>query len=123
MIIGIGTDIIEVSRIAKLVDKYGDKFLKRIYTPTEIDYCESFTANKYLHYAARFASKEAFSKAIGTGITEGFKFNEVGVVNEENGKPNIELRGSLAEKWGSYKTHITLSHTVDNAVAFLVMEK
>ena len=93
MIFGIGTDIAEVTRIKEAVDKYGDRFLNRIFTKTEQEYCEIFKENKYLHYAARFALKEAFSKAIGTGITEGFKFKEVGIKNEENGKPVAVLEG------------------------------
>jgi holo-[acyl-carrier protein] synthase len=123
MIIGIGTDIIEISRIADSIEKYGDRFLNRIYTEIEIAYCEMFKDTKYLHYAARFAAKEAFSKAIGTGITQGFRFKEVGVINKENGKPEIVLNGGLEEKWGDCKAYISLSHTNNNAVAYVVIEK
>jgi holo-[acyl-carrier protein] synthase len=123
MIIGIGTDIIEVSRIADSIEKYGDRFRNRIFTQLEQEYCESFKANKYVHYAARFAAKEAFSKAIGTGITKGFKFSEIWVRNEQSGEPKIELGGGLAEKWGKCKIHISLSHTVGNAVAYVVIEE
>ena len=76
-----------------------------------------------MHYAARFAAKEAFSKAIGTGITEGFKFKEIGIRNEENGKPLVELQGGLKEKWGDCLVHVSLSHTEGNAVAYIVMER
>ena len=123
MIVGIGTDIIEIARIKKSIGEYGERFLKRIFTDTEIKYCEQFNDTKYLHYAARFAAKEAFSKAIGTGITEGFKFTEVGVRNEKSGKPLIELFGGTAMKWGDCITFITLSHTDNNALAFLIIEQ
>lgn len=122
MIIGIGTDIAEVHRIKEAIEKYGERFLKRIYTETEINYCEQFKEGKYQHYAARFAAKEAFSKAIGTGITSGFKFSEISVVNEESGKPLVLLTGRLAAIWGRYLIHISLSHTDKNAVTFVVIE-
>lgn len=123
MIYGIGTDIIEVERIREAIQKYGSRFLNRIYTKVEQEYCESFNENKFLHYAARFAAKEAFSKAIGTGITQGFKFNEIGVVNQSNGKPNIVLYGGLFQKWGEYIIQVSLSHTHTNAIAFITIEK
>lgn len=123
MIVGIGTDIIEVGRIKDAIEKYGDRFLNRIFTETEMKYCESFKDTKYLHYAARFASKESFSKAIGTGITKGFKFKEVGIKNEQNGKPVIELLGDLLEKWGDCRISVSLSHTADNALAYVILEK
>jgi len=123
MILNTGVDIIEVERIKEVLEKFGERFQKRIYTQTEIDYCETFKDTKYVHYAARFAAKEAFSKAIGTGITQGFKFNEIGIRNEKSGMPVLELFGDLAEKWGKYKVHISLSHTKDNAIAFVVMEE
>lgn len=122
MIIGIGTDIIEVARIKSSIEKYGDRFLNRIFTQTEQDYCEMFNENKYLHYAARFAAKESFSKAVGTGLTRGFKFREIGIRNEKSGKPIVELSGGLADKWGSHTVHISLSHTDGNAVAYVILE-
>lgn len=121
MIYGIGTDIIEVQRIKEALEKYGERFQKRVFTQTEIEYCETYNEKKYLHYAARFAAKESFSKAIGTGITQGFKLNEVGIRNEKGGKPVIELFGGLKEKWDNYKTEISLSHTEENAIAYIIM--
>jgi holo-[acyl-carrier protein] synthase len=122
MIYGIGADIAEVARIKDAIDKYGDKFLKRIFTETEIEYCEAYKDTKYLHYAARFAAKESMSKAIGTGITQGFKFKEFGVKNEENGKPSADLSGAALEKYGNMKFHISLSHTEANAIAYVILE-
>ena len=123
MIIGIGTDIIEVPRIAEAIEKYGDRFLNRIFTKTEQEYCEQFKDLKYLHYAARFAAKESFSKAIGTGITKGFKFNDISIRNEPSGKPIVDLSGSLLEKWGECTTFVSLSHTKENAIAYILLEK
>ncbi len=76
-----------------------------------------------MHYAARFAAKESFSKAIGTGITKGFKFKEFGIENEPSGKPNCVLSGGALEKYGHLKFHVSLSHTDNNAVAFIVLEE
>jgi len=123
MIIGIGTDIIEIQRIEKAIEQYGENFLRRIFTDTERNYCEQFNDTKYLHYAARFAAKEAFSKAIGTGITEGFKFSEIGVKNEKSGKPKIEMFGGMAKQWGDCIVLVTLSHTNKNATAFVLIEQ
>lgn len=123
MIVGIGTDITDITRIEGLVEKYGERFARKIFTEKEIEYCESFKMKKFEHYTARFAAKEAFSKAIGTGITDGFKFNEIGVENEENGRPFVVLAGGLKERWGDCKIHISLSHTSTLAVAMIVMER
>lgn len=123
MIIGIGTDIVEVERIKKAIEKYGRRFLNRIYTGTEQNYCESFNENKYQHYAARFAAKESFSKAIGTGLTRGFKFREIGVANEKSGKPLIVLDGALKEKWGACELYVSLSHTDNNAIAYVIISE
>jgi len=123
MIIGIGTDIIEISRIESSIEKYGERFLKRIFTDREIQYCEQFAEKKYLHYAVRFAAKESFSKAIGTGITKGFKFSEIGVKNLPTGEPIIELFGGLAKKWESFNIKVSLSHSDNNAIAYLIIDK
>lgn len=122
MIVGVGIDIIEIERIASAIDRYGDHFLGRIYTDLERQYCERSEASRLLHYAARFAAKEAFSKAIGTGITQGFRFRDCGVVNQPNGKPTIALHGVLAERWGSHRIHLSLSHTRQYACACVVIE-
>lgn len=122
MITGIGTDIVDVARIRHSFDEYGERFMKRVFTQTEIDYCEHFGETKFLHYAARFAAKEAFSKAIGTGMRQGMAFGKVGVRNEASGKPVLELHGEMQEQWGSHVLHVTLSHTSTVAVAVVVIE-
>ncbi len=120
---GIGVDIIEVDRIREAIEKYGERFLKRVFTPIEINYCEEFKDTKFVHYTARFAAKEAFSKAIGTGFTQGFRLNEVGIVNEPNGMPNIVLEGKLKERWSNYRILVSLSHTRTYAVAVVIIEE
>jgi holo-[acyl-carrier protein] synthase len=94
MIFGIGIDTIEVHRIERVISEYGDQFLNRIFTEAEIGYCQSrkFSAE---HFAARFAAKEAFSKAIGTGIRRGFIWKEVEIGKEYSGKPVIKINGSM----------------------------
>ncbi len=123
MIFGIGIDIIEVDRIKKAIENYGTKFLQRVFTDNEIKYCEEFKENKFVHYAVRFSAKEAFSKAIGTGLTSGFKLNQVGIINEKNGKPRIELLGEMSETWSRYKVFVSLSHINSIATAFVVIEE
>lgn len=123
MIIGIGTDIIEVERIQKMIVEYGESALNKIFTEIEIEYCNSFGKRKYEHFAARFAIKEAFSKAIGTGLTKSFKFKDVGVVNETSGKPKLVLTGEMQKKWGSKVVHISIAHTINTATAYVVIEE
>lgn len=122
MILGIGTDIIEVDRIKGTLEKYGERFKNKMFTQVEIDYCEQFKDKKYAHYAARFAAKEAFSKAIGTGFARGFKFKEVYIQNLNTGEPIVVLDGSLKEKYGENIIKVSLSHTDNNAIAYLTME-
>lgn len=122
MVKGIGIDIIEVERIRSAIEKYRDKFSGKIFTEEEVNYSMSFKNREYVHLAARFAVKEAFSKAVGTGITQGFKMKEVGIINKESGEPEIVLSGDLAEKYGKNKFHVSISHTETNAVAVVIME-
>ena len=123
MIIGIGTDIAEVSRIAKSIENIA--FKEKVFSPSEIAYCES-KANKAERFAARFAAKEAFFKALGTGWRDGMAFNEVEVINDEIGKPDLNIIGATAEiiKKRNIKTiHISLSHVKDVAIAMVVLQE
>lgn len=122
MIYGIGHDLVETARIKSSLEKLGDRFRNKLFTKVEQDYCNQFKMNDYLHYAARFAAKEAFSKAIGTGLGDGFKFTEVGVENQKSGQPKLVLTGSMFEKYGHLKVHITMSHSESNAVAIVILE-
>jgi holo-[acyl-carrier protein] synthase len=122
MILGIGTDIAEVVRIAKSIEN--DLFKKRIFSETEIAYCNIKT-NKAENYAARFAAKEAFLKALGTGLRGDITINEIEIVNDELGKPSILLLGNTAEYLSGKNIkhiHVSLSHTKDMAMATVVLE-
>lgn len=123
MIHGIGTDIVDVPRIKHSFDEYGERFLKRVFTETEIEYCERFGETRFLHYAARFAAKEAFSKAIKTGMRDGMSFKQVGIKNMPSGEPVIELHGEMSERWGKHTIHVTLSHTGSIGLAVVVIEE
>jgi len=124
MIFGIGIDIIEVLRVEKLTRKE-DKYLKKIFTQTEIDYCRKFR-NGAQNFAGRFAAKEAFSKAMGTGLSDGVKFNEIETINNELGKPEIVLYGKTKEilKDRNLKcVHVSIAHLKDYATAVVIIEK
>ena len=123
MIYGIGIDLIEVERIRKQLER-SDRFINRIFTPDEIVYCES-KKNRAQNFAARFAAKEAFFKALGTGWRGGLAFNQVEVVNDSLGKPEIRLHGT-AEKLIAEKNItnicVSLTHLKDFASAIVTLE-
>ena len=122
MIIGIGCDIIEINRVEKAVQS--DSFKKRVFTEAEIAYCESRGKQQFASFAARFAAKEAVLKAFGTGLRGG-ELGEIEVLNDELGCPQLSLRGyheELAKSKGVGKIHVTLSHSKDSAMAYVVLE-
>ena len=122
MIIGIGTDIIQTARIEKGLESTG--FKEKIFSRGEISYCEK-RANKFEGFAARFAAKEAFFKALGTGWRGGIAFNEVEVINDELGKPSIRLLGEtslIVQKHNIKNIHVSLSHVKEMAVAMVILE-
>lgn len=119
-IIGIGTDIIEVSRIGKMIDKHDDLFLTRVYTAREIEYCSPRKA-ALQHYAGRWAAKEAVLKTLGTGWARGIQWTDIELRNRPGGKPEIHLAGaaqSVAETLGIREIQISISHCHKFAVAF-----
>ena len=122
MILGIGTDLIEVERVADKMQAKGFKEL--VFTQNEITYCEMKTY-KYEHYAARFAAKEAFLKAIGTGWRTGTAFNEIEVYNDEQGKPELRFYGNTektVEKMKIGNIFVSLSHLKSVACAMVILE-
>lgn len=124
MIIGIGTDIIEVARMERQLSA-NQAFGNKLFTQAEIAYAEP-KATRYQHYAARFAAKEAFFKALGTGYRFGMSFHEIEVVNDALGKPVIVVHGNVkayVEKLEIKHMHLTLSHVKEMACAFVVLEK
>ena len=112
-----GTDIIEIERIKKSIERSGDKFLNLIYTPAEIKYCESKRNAKYSHYAGRFAAKEAIYKAVSSLLPDRFAitWTDVEVINDENGNPKIKFLNLEIEQIKSID--ISISHSRDYAVA------
>ena len=124
MLAGLGTDLTEVERIAEKINKESG-FREMVFSKTEIAYCESKT-NKFEYYAARFAAKEAFFKALGTGWLEGTHFNEVEITNDESGKPALVLLGEtkkMLSAWGISKILVSLSHLKTIASAVVIIEK
>jgi holo-[acyl-carrier protein] synthase len=124
MILGIGSDLAEVPRIRASRERFGDRFLRRIYTPGEIAYALS-KANKDERLAARFAAKEAGMKALGTGLSGGVTWKDFTVGREPSGKPTLTLSGvaaQLAVQRGVTRIHLTLTHTAEMAMAVVIME-
>jgi holo-[acyl-carrier protein] synthase len=124
MITGLGIDIVEIDRIKEKISK-GNGFRDLVFSANEIAYCES-KANKYEHYAARFAAKEAFFKAIGTGWAEGTAFNEVEIINNNLGKPQISFIGTTQTTMSGLKLgniFVSLTHIKLAASAVVVIEK
>ena len=115
-----GVDIIEIKRIKKAVESNQDKFLSKVFTQKEIEYCENRAAVRYQHYAARFAAKEAVVKALGIGFSQGIWWTEIEVIKDVNGRPAVKLYGNAqkaAEKMGIKSLNLSLSHCHDYAVA------
>ncbi|MBL8024845.1 MAG: holo-ACP synthase [Fibrobacteres bacterium] len=125
MIYGIGLDTVEVTRIQESIERT-PVFKDRVFSPKEIAYCETVSESaKYQRFAARFAAKEAFLKACGTGLREGYKLNEITVTNDALGKPAILLEGLSQKTFNkaiSGKIHLSLTHTETNALAMVLIE-
>ncbi len=125
MVYGIGIDLVENDRMGEIIKKWGDKFLSRVFSVREIEYCGRH-AQAHIHYSARFAIKESFLKAMGVGLGRGIKLMEIEVINEESGKPNLVLTGGARqfyEKAGIVKNFITITHTKYYATAVVLLEK
>jgi holo-[acyl-carrier protein] synthase len=124
MILGTGVDLAEVDRIRASIERYGVRFVHRIYTPREIAYVER-KANQYERYAARFAAKEAGMKAIGTGWSHGVRWQDLEVANLPSGKPTLLLHGvaaMVAEKLGVKNVALSLTHTPALGMAHVILE-
>src|SRR5690242_13254891 len=124
MIVGTGIDLAEVPRIAAAIDRFGDRFLRRIFTPDAIRYCHP-KANRAERYAARFAAKEAALKAIGTGWNRGVGWQDVEVRREPGGRPTIAFHGKAAEfaaRLGVKHSALSLTHSKEIAMAQVILE-
>jgi holo-[acyl-carrier protein] synthase len=125
MIVGTGIDIAEVPRIREVIERHGQRFLQRVFTEGEIQYCES-KANRVERYAARFAAKEAGMKALGTGWNHGVRWRDIEVDRKPGGRPTLLLHGRAAEfaaKLGATNIALSLTHTADQAMAQVILER
>lgn len=119
-VLGIGTDIIECLRIAQMIERHGELFINRVYTPYEIRYCSS-RKQATQHYAGRWAAKEAILKALGTGWRRGISWRDIEVRNDSQGKPVVGLRGGardLVEQLGIREMLVSISHCRSHAMAY-----
>ena len=121
MIVGIGTDVVEIFRFKKTVNDWGNHFLDKVFTENELTYAHS-RKDFIQHLAARFAAKEAVSKAISTGWSKGFRWKDVEIMNELSGKPTVTLSGNMKELLNNGEIFISLSHSETVVVAFVVIE-
>jgi holo-[acyl-carrier protein] synthase len=122
MVLGLGTDMIEISRVEASIRQFGQRFLDRVYTPGEIAYCQRKKKHAAESFAARFAAKEAGAKALGTGISRGISWKELEVRREPSGKPSLHLTGRARERADDLGiTNLTLSLTHNRDVAFAVV--
>jgi holo-[acyl-carrier protein] synthase len=124
VILGTGVDLAEVARIRASSERYGERFTRRIFTDREIAYAER-KANKYERYAARFAAKEAGMKALGTGWSGGITWKDLEVTNLPSGRPTLALHGvarAVADRLGVQTIHVSLTHTSEQALAWVLLE-
>jgi len=125
MIQGIGIDLVENERIEKIINKWGQRFLQRVFSENEINYCGRHILSS-LHYGARFAAKEAFLKALGIGLGRGVKLREIEVVHDDQGKPDLSLHGEAnlqIEKRQIKRINLSMTHTKNYATAIVILEK
>ncbi len=121
-VIGIGTDIIEVLRIAKMIERHGELFLNRVFTLREIEYCSARKAASQ-HYAGRWAAKEAILKALGTGWARGIQWRDLEIRNDGAGKPTVAMGGGardMCEQLGIADMMVSISHCRSHATAFAI---
>ena len=124
MIVGVGVDLEEVARVRQAIERHGRRFIERIYSAAEIAYVER-KANRYERYAARFAAKEAGMKAIGTGWRRGVRWQDFEVANLPSGRPTLRLHGEaakIADGLGVRNIALSLTHTVDQGMAIVILE-
>ena len=122
-VLGIGTDLVETQRIQGSIERFGDRFLQRVFSEGEIAYARSMKL-PHLHLAARFAAKEAISKAFGTGIGRELGWRDLEIVREASGQPRVRLHGRAADyarARGVQEVHVSLSHTQEYGSAHVVI--
>lgn len=117
----IGIDLVEVGKIRELIEKWGERFKKRVFTDGEIAFCDAMK-NRYQSYAGRFSAKEALLKAIGTGLSHGARWKDMEVVDDGRSTPRFSLKGRVAELVGERGVSLSLSHTAEYATAIVVLK-
>lgn len=125
MIVGSGIDLAEVDRIRKAIERFGPRFVERVFTPAEIAYVERRKASRFQRYAGRFAAKEAGMKAIGTGWRRGVRWQDFEVANLPSGKPTLKLHGQaakVAERLGVKQVTLSITHTAQTGMAMVILE-
>jgi holo-[acyl-carrier protein] synthase len=125
MVVGLGTDIIEIARIRQSLARFGDRFRDRIFTQAEIAYCESRSKGSAESYAARFAAKEAAAKALGTGISRGVSWLEIEVRRSPGHRPTLHFSDRAldhATRLGVTNASLSLTHSRDSAIAVVILE-
>ncbi len=125
MIYGIGVDLVNIARMSKAIDRWGNRFIGRIFTPREIDFCIQ-SRRSVSRFALRFAAKEAFSKALGTGMRNGIRWRDIEVFHHPSGRPDLAIAGTalmVCRKEGISRWHISLSDEADYGIAVVVLEK
>ncbi|QQS45603.1 MAG: holo-ACP synthase [Acidobacteriota bacterium] len=125
MIIGIGTDLIEISRLERAIEVHGERFRDRVFTPREIEYCER-VFRKGERYATRFAAKEAARKAIGAATpVRALSWHDIEIISSNEGAPQLEFHGralELVRQLRVTRSHVSLSHATDCAIAYVILE-
>lgn len=124
MIVGTGIDIAEVPRVGEAIKRFGERFLRRVFTDEERRYCDS-KANRIERYAARFAAKEAAMKALGTGWNHGVRWRDIEIYRQPGSRPTIRLHGvaaQFASRLGASNIALSLSHTPEQAIASVILE-
>lgn len=125
MVLGVGTDLIEIKRVQASIDRFGERFLERLFTPGEIAYCLRKRVHSAESFAARFAAKEAGAKALGTGISRGISWKEIEVRREAGERPTLHLSGRASERaaaMGVRRMQLSLTHSQALAMAVVIVE-
>lgn len=125
VIVGTGSDVMEIARVRDSIARFGERFLRRVYTAQEIAYCQRKVHSAAESFAARFAAKEAAAKALGTGIAQGVAWTEIEVRRLPGERPTVHFSGRAAERaarMGVRLTHLTLSHSREIAFAMVILE-
>ena len=125
MIYGIGTDLVEVNRMEKIIQRWGERFTEKVYSQDEIDYCTR-KAYPAIHYAARFAAKESFLKSLGIGLGMGVSLKDIEIINNAQGNPQLKMNERIRkvlDTHGIISVQISMTHTREHAHAVVILEQ